>query len=129
MPSMGFCLLVAYGWHCFHQRVSSIQRRGLFRRFLRLAPVASFAVLCLLFGAKTITRNWDWADEYSIFSAGLRYGILLVFIVFFKLTCETQGVKFFVEGLRKFSRKNLKKDVKTVGRFEPRKPEIIRRLI
>ena len=81
MPSMGFCLLVAYGWHCLHQRVSSTQRRGFFRRFLRLAPVASFAVLCLLFGAKTITRNWDWADEYSIFSAGLRYGIILVFFV------------------------------------------------
>ena len=60
MPSMGFCLLVAYGFHLVHKRYSKKLAWG-----------------CLIFllashGAKTYTRNVDWETEYSIFMSGLQ---------------------------------------------------------
>lgn len=60
MPSMGFCMLIAYGWSVLHQK----KRR-------KLAWLA-FSALVLAHGAKTYQRNWDWETEYSIFMSGLR---------------------------------------------------------
>lgn len=60
MPSMGFCLLVAYGWNTFAEK--------------RNKKIAWLAVSLLLIshGSKTYLRNWDWESEYSIFMSGLR---------------------------------------------------------
>nr|NVI79221.1 putative transmembrane and TPR repeat-containing protein CG4050-like protein [Cucujiformia] len=60
MPSMGFCLLVAFGWSIINEKFS--------KKF-------SWCLLALLIfshAAKTHFRNWDWKDEYSIFMSGLR---------------------------------------------------------
>ncbi|RZC36371.1 transmembrane and TPR repeat-containing protein -like [Asbolus verrucosus] len=60
MPSMGFCMLVAYGWN-----VLSEKRSKKLAWFL-------LSILLLTHGTKTYLRNWDWEDEYSIFMSGLR---------------------------------------------------------
>lgn len=60
MPSMGFCLLVAYGFHSINER---------FNRKL------GWLCMITLIGAhavKTYHRNWDWGTEYSIFMSGLQ---------------------------------------------------------
>nr|MBE5727524.1 putative transmembrane and TPR repeat-containing protein CG4050-like [Cucujiformia] len=60
MPSMGFCMLVAFGWSILYERLNK---------------KISLCVLSLLIGThatKTHLRNWDWEDEYSIFMSGLR---------------------------------------------------------
>ncbi|XP_018332006.1 transmembrane and TPR repeat-containing protein CG4050 [Agrilus planipennis] len=60
MPSMGFCLLIAYGLNCISQRKSK-----------RLAGLI-FVLLLITHGCKTYLRNWDWETEYSIFVSGLK---------------------------------------------------------
>ncbi|CAG7727509.1 unnamed protein product [Allacma fusca] len=61
-PSMGFCLLVAYGWTRIYS--SNKLRRKWCWLFL--------AGLLLIHGTKTRVRNVDWESEYSIFMAGLK---------------------------------------------------------
>ncbi|XP_076324037.1 protein O-mannosyl-transferase Tmtc3-like isoform X3 [Tachypleus tridentatus] len=60
-PSMGLCLLVAYGWHLLMERI-------------RWKPVVwtMLTVLIISHSLKTIVRNCDWKTEYSIFMAGLK---------------------------------------------------------
>lgn len=60
MPSMGFCLLVGYGFNVLSQR--------------KLKKVAwlALSVLLVSHGTKTYMRNWDWESEYTIFMSGLR---------------------------------------------------------
>ncbi|XP_022238245.1 transmembrane and TPR repeat-containing protein CG4050-like [Limulus polyphemus] len=60
-PSMGLCLLVAYGWHLLVERI-------------RWKPLmwAMLTLLVLSHSLKTIVRNFDWKNEYSIFMAGLK---------------------------------------------------------
>ncbi|XP_044255134.1 protein O-mannosyl-transferase Tmtc3-like [Tribolium madens] len=60
MPSMGFCMLVAYGWTVLAQKKSK--------------KLAFFllSILVVTHGTKTYLRNWDWEDEYSIFMSGLK---------------------------------------------------------
>ncbi|XP_060651327.1 protein O-mannosyl-transferase Tmtc3 [Drosophila nasuta] len=62
MPSMGYCLLVAYG---FQQLQSRWSRSG--RRVAQLALVA----LLVSHALKTQQRNWDWRSEYSLFMSGV----------------------------------------------------------
>ncbi|KAL2719563.1 protein O-mannosyl-transferase Tmtc3-like isoform X1 [Vespula squamosa] len=59
-PSMGFCMLVGYGWS-----ILSI------RKFKKLTL---FVLITLLtaHSTKTFVRNYDWLDEYSIFMSGLK---------------------------------------------------------
>ena len=66
MPSMGFCMLVAYGW----SRLSSSSQpsSGRWKQVLHL----SYLALLVMHGLKTYVRNFDWESEQSIFSAGLR---------------------------------------------------------
>ncbi|XP_031622096.1 protein O-mannosyl-transferase Tmtc3 [Contarinia nasturtii] len=62
MPSMGFCILIAYGFHVLHEQHH--QNRKLIWLFM-----------CILIGShaiKTYHRNWDWKTEYTIFMSGLR---------------------------------------------------------
>ncbi|ODN00207.1 hypothetical protein Ocin01_06473 [Orchesella cincta] len=65
VPSMGFCLLVAYGW----TRIYSSQKCRRKWCWLFLAS------LLLIHGTKTHIRNYDWESEYSIFMAGLRVNL------------------------------------------------------
>nr|NVI79255.1 putative transmembrane and TPR repeat-containing protein CG4050-like protein [Cucujiformia] len=60
MPSMGFCMLVAFGWSLVHERIN------------KKISVCLLALVVVSHAAKTHTRNWDWEDEYSIFMSGLR---------------------------------------------------------
>ncbi|GIX68931.1 protein O-mannosyl-transferase TMTC3 [Caerostris extrusa] len=60
-PSMGFCLLVSYGWSLLHNRIKFKSLSWCFILFV-----------VFIFAAKTIRRNLDWQNEYTIFMAGLR---------------------------------------------------------
>ncbi|XP_017781119.1 PREDICTED: transmembrane and TPR repeat-containing protein CG4050-like [Nicrophorus vespilloides] len=59
MPSMGFCLLVGYGWSILAEKQGK-----------KLAWIA-LSFLLVMHGTKTYLRNWDWETEYSIFMSGL----------------------------------------------------------
>lgn len=60
MPSMGFCLLVGYGFNVLSQRQNK-----------KLTWLA-LTILLVSHGSKTYLRNWDWETEYSIFMSGLK---------------------------------------------------------
>jgi protein O-mannosyl-transferase len=60
MPSMGFCLLVAYGFHLLTERYS--------KKILWCC----MAAFLFSHAVKTWNRNLDWESEYSIFLSGLR---------------------------------------------------------
>ncbi|XP_052873324.1 protein O-mannosyl-transferase Tmtc3 [Anopheles cruzii] len=60
MPSMGFCLLVAYGVHILSECWS------------RKLTWCCLGFLLLTHSIKTYTRNADWESEYSIFMSGLK---------------------------------------------------------
>nr|CAD7392097.1 unnamed protein product [Timema cristinae] len=60
IPSMGLCMLVAYGWtQLAHKRCKKLA-------WLLLG------VMLLVHGCKTYSRNLDWENEYTIFMAGLK---------------------------------------------------------
>ncbi|XP_043225531.1 protein O-mannosyl-transferase Tmtc3-like [Amphibalanus amphitrite] len=61
IPSMGFCLLVAAGFH----------KMTRYRRYSTLLR-ACICLLLVCHGLKTCRRNQDWRDELSLFTAGLR---------------------------------------------------------
>nr|MBE5727539.1 putative transmembrane and TPR repeat-containing protein CG4050-like [Cucujiformia] len=60
MPSMGFCMLVAYGWEIACGKVDKKSSNSL------------ILFLIAIHATKTHLRNWDWKDEYSIFISGLK---------------------------------------------------------
>nr|NVI79136.1 putative transmembrane and TPR repeat-containing protein CG4050-like protein [Cucujiformia] len=60
MPSMGFCMLIAFGWSIIHEKIN------------KKISFCLLSVLIITHGSKTHIRNWDWEDEYSIFMSGLR---------------------------------------------------------
>ncbi|ALC41109.1 CG4050 [Drosophila busckii] len=62
MPSMGYCLLVAYGYQQFHERL-----RGHLARMVK----ALLVLLLLSHALKTYQRNWDWRSEYTLFMSGI----------------------------------------------------------
>nr|NVI79203.1 putative transmembrane and TPR repeat-containing protein CG4050-like protein [Cucujiformia] len=60
MPSMGFCMLVAFGWSVVHEKIN------------KKISWLLLSLLILTHATKTHIRNKDWEDEYSIFMSGLR---------------------------------------------------------
>lgn len=60
MPSMGFCMLMGYGWYVLYKKMN------------KTVALTGLMVLLATHAAKTYTRNWDWENEYSIFMSGLR---------------------------------------------------------
>ena len=64
MPSVGFCLaLAALGWRWAAQK----------DKLEKLTPVlAALGVVVLLFSIKTITRNFVWKDNYTLFTTDIR---------------------------------------------------------
>ena len=67
---MGTCLLVSMGF----QRILTYQQnwKSRFSNLVRALSLLAFIVLLIGFGAKTVTRNWDWKDEFTLFNSGLR---------------------------------------------------------
>ncbi|KAF7384206.1 hypothetical protein HZH66_012456 [Vespula vulgaris] len=59
-PSMGFCMLVGYGWS-----ILSMRKFKKLTLFLLITLLAAHST-------KTFMRNYDWLDEYSIFMSGLK---------------------------------------------------------
>jgi tetratricopeptide (TPR) repeat protein len=64
LPSMGFCLLVAYGF-------SRLYRARTSGRW-RVTLCCCAALLGSAFAAKTLLRNLDWKDELTLFTSGLK---------------------------------------------------------
>lgn len=60
LPSMGFCLLVAFGWQKIHSKYS------------RTGAGLGLVILCMMLASKTMLRNMDWSNELSIFRSGLK---------------------------------------------------------
>nr|NVI79272.1 putative transmembrane and TPR repeat-containing protein CG4050-like protein [Cucujiformia] len=60
MPSMGFCMLIAFGWSIVHEKLNK-----------KISWIV-LSLLVLTHATKTHFRNKDWEDEYSIFMSGLR---------------------------------------------------------
>lgn len=60
MPSMGLCLLTAYGFNLLARKLN-----GKLCWFFMAILMGAYAV-------KTYQRNWDWTSEYSIFMSGLQ---------------------------------------------------------
>nr|MBE5727533.1 putative transmembrane and TPR repeat-containing protein CG4050-like [Cucujiformia] len=60
MPSMGFCMLIAFGWSILHEKMN------------RKLSYFLLSILIVTHASKTHFRNWDWKDEHSIFMSGLR---------------------------------------------------------
>ncbi len=65
LPSMGFCLLVAYGFGALQRQFSAKQQ---VKQMLHCALV----ILLATHAAKTFVRNADWRDELSVFKSGLK---------------------------------------------------------
>nr|NVI79179.1 putative transmembrane and TPR repeat-containing protein CG4050-like protein [Cucujiformia] len=60
MPSMGFCMLVAFGWSILHEKIN------------KKLSWTLLSLLVISHAAKTHLRNSDWEDEYTVFMSGLR---------------------------------------------------------
>ncbi|GFY44676.1 protein O-mannosyl-transferase Tmtc3 [Trichonephila inaurata madagascariensis] len=61
IPSMGFCLLVAYGWNLLYKKLG---KKG--------TVVMLISVVIMFHSLKTVLRNNDWVSEKEIFAAGLK---------------------------------------------------------
>ncbi|XP_049764521.1 protein O-mannosyl-transferase TMTC2-like [Schistocerca cancellata] len=59
MPSVGWCLLVALGWHLLAERAG------------RRLAIACAALLLVALSARTLRRNHDWRDEESLYRSGV----------------------------------------------------------
>nr|MBE5727540.1 putative transmembrane and TPR repeat-containing protein CG4050-like [Cucujiformia] len=60
MPSMGFCMLISFGWNVVHEKIN------------KKVSWLLLSLLIVTHATKTHLRNWDWEDEYSIFMSGLK---------------------------------------------------------
>ena len=63
LPSMGFCLLVAFGCD------KMFRRKGGIWRYLAIIGVT---ILLASHSCKTVLRNQDWTNEYALFKSGLK---------------------------------------------------------
>jgi len=64
IPSMGFCLLVSYGFSRLCKQKICQNRKWILESLL--------VFLISGHAAKTFLRNFDWKDESSIFLSGIR---------------------------------------------------------
>ena len=65
LPSMGYCMLVAYGtWKMLNKKVS--RNFGLLLRVM-------LGCLLLVYGVKTMVRNRDWYSASTIHTAGVKF--------------------------------------------------------
>ena len=67
IPSMGFCMLVAYGIFILTTKLKH------YKQLEKAATVAAISLL-LLFGLRTFLRNGDWYDNHTLFSSAIKIG-------------------------------------------------------
>ena len=60
MPSLGYCLLMAYVMWNIYYKFGSYVFYGL------------FLVMLGLYGLKTVTRNMDWKDDYTLYTTDVK---------------------------------------------------------
>ena len=81
LPSMGFCLLVSVGFHRLCKRLHKWKEEeeeryswgeNFKKRLLHSIWGISLMVLLCSHAAKTVTRNGEWRNEFSLFRSGLR---------------------------------------------------------
>lgn len=63
IPSMGFCMLVGYGWMRLYRNGTIIMKNIL---------IGGLIILIASHSYRTWLRNFDWMSEYSIFMAGIK---------------------------------------------------------
>lgn len=73
MPSVGFCLLVAYGIFQFYQRKKPISKANMATVFNKMLFVTS--IICVLYSAKTFSRNTIWKDNYTLFTTDVKTSV------------------------------------------------------
>lgn len=64
IPSMGYCLMVAYGM----SRLATSTQRA----WLRIGMATPFLLLIGLFAMRTVMRNEEWVSNLSLYSSGVR---------------------------------------------------------
>ncbi|VDO09654.1 unnamed protein product [Rodentolepis nana] len=69
VPSAGFCLIMGLGFQFLLQRCSTRNKRSL---LTKTQAYLILAVICSGFSLKTFYRNYDWKDEYSLFTSALK---------------------------------------------------------
>lgn len=83
IPSMGYCLLVAWGCHVIDDVMTSKYRSPRARTIFRCVLLALLAI----YSARTIRRNHDWLTEESLYRSGIHInppkGIILFFIFYY----------------------------------------------
>ncbi|GAU94221.1 hypothetical protein RvY_06038 [Ramazzottius varieornatus] len=68
MPSIGFCLLMGYGYQSVMRCVTTQKHERVARYFFNFT-----VLICLIaFGTRTYVRNKDWISEDTLFRAGLK---------------------------------------------------------
>ncbi|KAL5968691.1 Protein O-mannosyl-transferase TMTC3 [Taenia solium] len=70
VPSAGFCLILGLGFQYLLQKCRQCRQAGLFR--LKALAYLLLAIVCSGFSLKTFYRNYDWKDEYSLFTSALK---------------------------------------------------------
>jgi hypothetical protein len=59
LPSAGFCLLLALGWNWLREKKE-------------IAAWGLLGAIVLIFSVRTVIRNRDWKDNFSLYSAAVR---------------------------------------------------------
>uniref|UniRef100_A0A5K3FJ47 dolichyl-phosphate-mannose--protein mannosyltransferase n=1 Tax=Mesocestoides corti TaxID=53468 RepID=A0A5K3FJ47_MESCO len=62
VPSLGFCLIMGFGFQRLVNKSASS----------RTLSVSLLLLVCSVLGLKTFHRNYDWKDEYSLFTSALK---------------------------------------------------------
>ena len=60
IPSLGFCVALAWGWLAAYERASQPQAR--------VALAAALTALCIVSAAIIVRRNPDWKDDITLFT-------------------------------------------------------------
>ncbi|HMG16206.1 MAG TPA: glycosyltransferase family 39 protein, partial [Saprospiraceae bacterium] len=63
MPSIGFCLLLAYGLNLLANKTSSQMNQSLYQKGIMIA-----GIILLAYSYKSFSRNTVWKDNYTLFT-------------------------------------------------------------
>jgi len=69
IPSLGFCMALAWGMILLTSKFSTIREGTVFRQLVGNKAVAAILLIVLIgYSFKTVSRNPDWKDNYSLYS-------------------------------------------------------------
>jgi protein O-mannosyl-transferase len=66
MPSLGFCIILAF---IFHSLTTDFKSG---KRYLSFLSLFILGLICLLFSIKTISRNRAWKDDFTLFTTDVK---------------------------------------------------------